>query len=93
MARWRDLGRLESRGDPPPGAPLSCDFLLTAFDLGLPEPVVSTEALIEVEPNLIARAVRIRVGGRSHVPTVGRIGHNEFPVESKSRLRNLDSLA
>lgn len=32
----------------------SCDLLLTAFDLGLYEPVVSTEALIEVERNLIA---------------------------------------
>lgn len=33
---------------------LSCDFLLTAFDLGLYEPVVSTEVLVEVERNLIA---------------------------------------
>lgn len=33
---------------------LSCDFLLTAFDLGLYEPVVSTEVLAEVERNLIA---------------------------------------
>lgn len=33
---------------------LSCDFLLTAFDLGLYEPVVSTEAIAEVERNLIA---------------------------------------
>lgn len=32
---------------------LSCDFLLTAFDLGLYEPVVSTEALTEVERNLV----------------------------------------
>ncbi len=32
---------------------LSCDFLLTAFDLGLYEPVVSTEAAAEVERNLI----------------------------------------
>ncbi|MCZ2109188.1 MAG: hypothetical protein LC118_06445 [Dehalococcoidia bacterium] len=32
---------------------LSCDFLLTAFDLGLYEPVVSTEAIAEVEWNLI----------------------------------------
>ncbi len=32
---------------------LSCDFLLTAFDLGLYEPVVSTEAIAEVERNLI----------------------------------------
>ncbi|MEZ5350943.1 MAG: PIN domain-containing protein [Microthrixaceae bacterium] len=32
---------------------LSCDFLLTAFDLGLYEPVVSTEVLAEVERNLI----------------------------------------
>lgn len=32
---------------------LSCDFLLTAFDLGLYEPVVSTEALAEVERNLV----------------------------------------
>lgn len=32
---------------------LSCDFLLTAFDLGLYEPVVSTEAVAEVERNLI----------------------------------------
>lgn len=31
---------------------LSCDFLLTAFDLGIYEPVVSTEALAEVERNL-----------------------------------------
>lgn len=33
---------------------LSCDFLLTAFDLGLYEPVVSIEAIAEVERNLIA---------------------------------------
>lgn len=33
---------------------LPCDFLLTAFDVGLYEPVVSTEALVEVERNLIA---------------------------------------
>jgi predicted nucleic acid-binding protein len=33
---------------------LSCDFLLTAFDLGLYEPVVSTEAIAEVERNLLA---------------------------------------
>lgn len=33
---------------------LSCDFLLTAFDLGLYEPVVSTEAIAEVERNLVA---------------------------------------
>lgn len=32
---------------------LTCDFLLTAFDLGLYEPVVSTEAIAEVERNLI----------------------------------------
>lgn len=32
---------------------LPCDFLLTAFDLGLYEPVVSTEAVAEVERNLI----------------------------------------
>lgn len=32
---------------------LSCDFLLTAFDLGLFEPVVSTEVLVEVERNLV----------------------------------------
>lgn len=32
---------------------LSCDFLMTAFDLGLYEPVVSTEAVAEVERNLI----------------------------------------
>lgn len=32
---------------------LSCDFLLTAFDLGLYEPVVSTEALAEAEPSLV----------------------------------------
>ena len=32
---------------------LSCDFLLTAFDIGLYEPVVSTEVLAEVERNLI----------------------------------------
>jgi hypothetical protein len=32
---------------------LSCDFLLTAFDLGLYEPVVSNEALVEIERNLI----------------------------------------
>lgn len=32
---------------------LSCDFLLTAFDLGLYEPVVSTEAIVEAERNLI----------------------------------------
>lgn len=33
---------------------LSCDFLLTAFDLGLYEPVVSAEAVAEVERNLVA---------------------------------------
>lgn len=33
---------------------LSCDFLLTAFDLGLYEPVVSTEAIAEVERSLVA---------------------------------------
>src|SRR5690606_2811865 len=32
---------------------LSGDFLLTAFDLGLYEPVVSTEAIVEAERNLI----------------------------------------
>lgn len=32
---------------------LSCDFLLTAFDRGLYEPVVSTEAIVEAERNLI----------------------------------------
>ncbi|MCL4291425.1 MAG: PIN domain-containing protein [Acidimicrobiia bacterium] len=32
---------------------LLCDFLLTAFDLGLYEPVVSTEAIAEVERNLV----------------------------------------
>ncbi len=32
---------------------LCCDFLLTAFDLGLFEPVVSSEAIAEVERNLI----------------------------------------
>lgn len=32
---------------------LSCDFLLTAFELGLYEPVASTEAIAEVERNLI----------------------------------------
>lgn len=48
---------------------LSCDFLLTAFDLGLYEPVVSVETLVEVERNLLADfphldpvAVRRRVG-------------------------------
>lgn len=48
---------------------LSCDFLLTAFDLGLYEPVVSTEAVAEVERNLIEdfpqvdpAALRRRVG-------------------------------
>jgi len=33
---------------------LSCDFLLTAFDLGLYEPVVSEAVLAEVERNLVA---------------------------------------
>ncbi|MBS1846798.1 MAG: PIN domain-containing protein [Actinobacteria bacterium] len=33
---------------------LSCDFLLTAFDLGVYEPVVSNRALVEVERNLRA---------------------------------------
>lgn len=32
---------------------LSCDFLLTAFDLGLYEPVVSTDAIAEAERNLL----------------------------------------
>lgn len=32
---------------------VACDFLLTAFDLGLYEPVVSSTALEEVERNLI----------------------------------------
>lgn len=32
---------------------LSCDFLLTAFESGLYEPVVSTEVIAEVERNLI----------------------------------------
>jgi predicted nucleic acid-binding protein len=48
---------------------LSCDFLLTAYDLGLYEPVVSTMAVVEVERNLIADfpqldpvSVRRRVG-------------------------------
>jgi hypothetical protein len=47
---------------------IACDFLLTAFDLGLYEPVVSVTALDEVErtlsddfPNLTADAVRYRV--------------------------------
>lgn len=47
---------------------ISCDFLLTAFDLGLYEPVVSTIVLDEVEsalledhPHLDAEAVRYRV--------------------------------
>jgi hypothetical protein len=62
---------------PPPVAALDadvlvpiivCDFLLTAFDHGLYEPVVSATALDEVEralsadfPNLTADAVRYRV--------------------------------
>lgn len=33
---------------------LTCDFLLTAFDLGLYEPVVSVEAVVEVERSLLA---------------------------------------
>lgn len=48
---------------------LCCDFLLTAFDLGLYAPIVSAEALVEVERNLIAdfphldpASVRRRVG-------------------------------
>lgn len=48
---------------------LSCDFLLTAFDLRLYEPVVSVEALAEVERNLVGRfphldpaSLRRRVG-------------------------------
>jgi hypothetical protein len=48
---------------------LSCDFLLTAFDLGLYEPVVSTEAIAEVErslvedfPHLDPAGLRRRVG-------------------------------
>lgn len=48
---------------------LSCDFLLTEFDLGLYEPVVSVEVLDEVERNLPAdfphldpAAIRRRVG-------------------------------
>lgn len=32
---------------------LSCDFLLTAFELGLYEPVASTDVIAEVERNLI----------------------------------------
>lgn len=47
---------------------IACDLLLTAFDLGLYEPVVSATALDEVEralsddfPNLTADAVRYRV--------------------------------
>ena len=48
---------------------LCCDFLLTAFDLGLYEPAVSAEVLVEVERNLLADfphldpvSVRRRVG-------------------------------
>jgi hypothetical protein len=48
---------------------ISCDFLLTAFDLGLYEPVVSTDAIAEVERNLIedlpqldSASLRRRVG-------------------------------
>jgi predicted nucleic acid-binding protein len=48
---------------------LSCDFLLTAFESGLYEPVVSTEVIAEVERNLIENfphvdpaSVRRRVG-------------------------------
>jgi predicted nucleic acid-binding protein len=52
---------------------LSCDLLLTAFDLGLYEPVVSNEALVEVERNLIADfphldpvSIRRRIGQMRH---------------------------
>lgn len=38
---------------------LSCDFLMTAFDLGLYEPVVPIEALAEVERNLVADFPRL----------------------------------
>ncbi len=48
---------------------IACDFLLTAFDHGLFEPVVSTTALLEVErslvedlPRLDLRSIRQRVG-------------------------------
>ena len=42
---------------------LSCDFLLTAFDLGLYEPVVSIEAIAEVERNLIEDFPHLDPGG------------------------------
>ena len=48
---------------------VACDFLLTAFDLGVFEPVVSTEVIVEVEralvedhPHLDPLAIERRVG-------------------------------
>jgi len=48
---------------------LAYDFLLTAFDLGLYEPIVSTEAIVEVERNLIADFPHL---GPRHPPSAGR---------------------
>lgn len=76
---------------------LCCDFLLTAFDLGLYEPVVSTEALAEVERNLIkdfpqldpARLAR-RVGQMrdaldDHLVEAGMLGDLPHSINAKDR--------
>ncbi|MCZ7628034.1 MAG: hypothetical protein M5U19_02595 [Microthrixaceae bacterium] len=53
---------------------------MTAFDLGLYEPVVSTEAVAEVERNLIEdfpapRPCRTSSSGRPHVQSARRPTH------------------
>lgn len=76
---------------------LSCDFLLTAFDLGLYEPVVSAEAMTEVErtliedfPHLDPASLRRRVGQmrdalEDHLVDPGPLGDVPEIINPKDR--------
>ncbi len=76
---------------------LSCDFLLTAFDLGLYEPLVSSEILVEVERNLVEAfphldpdGLRRRVGQmrgalEDHVVDPGSLDVNSEAINPKDR--------
>lgn len=76
---------------------LSCDFLLTAFDLGLYEPVASTETIAEVERNLIEdrpqldpaglrrRVDQMRVALEDHIIDAGSVDDAADAINPKDR--------
>lgn len=63
---------------------VACDFLLTAFDLGIFEPVVSAEVLIEVERTLIEGFPHLDPAAIEHRVESMRIALEDQTIDTSS---------